>query len=424
MPENKTIDDLLTFLNNSPTSWHATENVKKILLENGFQELLEKNAWHLSFGGKYFIIRNGSSILAFQTPTLEPTSLKIIASHTDSPTFKLKSNPEFVKDNMVMLGLEVYGAPIISSWLNRDLKIAGRVFYIDKKNKKQSSLIDLTEFPVVIPQLAIHLDRQINETGLQLNKQEHLNALAAIDVKGPYLETILKEKLNAKSILSAELFLAPVEKASLIGYEKQLIASYRIDSLLSVHAALKSLIDQKKTTQHELKGVVFFDHEEIGSTSTQGADSPFLSQNLERIMLALNLPRESYFRLIANALLVSVDLAHGVHPNYKEKHEPNHRPLLNNGIVIKQNANLRYASNAYSTSHIIELCVNNKIPYQHFVSRNDIPCGSTIGPLNAGRTGIETVDIGVAQLSMHSCRELAAVKDHLDMCKLLTTFLK
>jgi aspartyl aminopeptidase len=424
MAENKIIDDLLTFLNNSPTSWHAVENVKQKLVESGFQELQEKDAWYLSFGGKYFIVRNGSSIIAFQTPTLEPTSLRIVASHTDSPSFKLKSNPEFVKDNMVMLGLEVYGGPLISSWLNRDLKIAGRVFYLDKQKKKHCKLVDLEEFPVVIPQLAIHLDRQVNENGLLLNKQEHLSALAALDVKGPYLEKLLKEKLHAKSILSFDLILAPTEKASLIGYEKQMIASYRIDSLLSVHACLKALIDQKKPTAHELKAFVFFDHEEVGSTSTQGADSPFLSQNLERIMLALNLPRENYFRLLANGLLLSVDLAHAVHPNYKEKHEPNHQAFFNRGIVIKQNANLKYASNAYSTSHVIELCVNNKIPYQHFVSRNDMPCGSTIGPLNAGRTGIETVDIGVPQLSMHSCRELAAVNDHKDMCKLLTAFLK
>lgn len=423
MPKDKTIDDLMTFLNDSPTSWHAVENVKLKLVEAGFQELKEAESWNIAFGGKYFVIRNGSSIVAFQTPTEEPTALKIVASHTDSPAFKLKSHPEYSVDNMVMLGVEVYGGPLLTSWLNRDLKIAGRVYYLDKNNEKQSALVDLNECPVVIPQLAIHLDRKANENGPLLKHQEHLAALAAIDVKTPYLETLLKTKLEATSILSFDLFLVPTEKACLLGFEGQMIASYRIDSLLSVHACLKALLSVKKPSTNEIKAFVFFDHEEVGSTSTQGANSPFLSQTLERILLAMHFSKEDYFKMIANSLLISVDLAHAMHPNYKEKHEPQHQPLLNHGIVIKQNANLRYASNGYSTAHLVELCQKNKISYQFFVSRNDMPCGSTIGPLNASQTGIETIDIGVAQLSMHSCRELAAIKDQLDMCELLTHFL-
>jgi len=423
MAKDKIIDELITFINDSPTSWHAVEHVKTKLIEAGFQELKEEESWSIAFGGKYFVIRNGSSIVAFQTPTDEPTHLKIVASHTDSPSFKLKSNPEYLVENMLMLGVEVYGSPLLTSWLNRDLKIAGRVFYLDKHNKKQSSLVALDDFPVVIPQLAIHLDRKANENGPLLKHQEHLAAVAALDVKTPYLEKILKAELNAKTLLSFDLFLVPTEKASLIGYEKQMIASYRIDSLLSVHACLKALLNVKKPSLKKLKAFVFFDHEEVGSTSTQGANSPFLSQTLERIFLSLHFGKEDYFKMIANSLLISVDLAHAMHPNYKEKHEPHHQPLLNKGIVIKQNANLRYASNGYSTAHIVELCQKNKIPYQFFVSRNDMPCGSTIGPLNASQTGIETIDIGVAQLSMHSCRELAATQDQLDMCQLLTKFL-
>jgi len=422
MPIHHIIDDLLKFLDESPTSWHAVQNVKETLLQAGFQELKEEDAWPLAFGGKYFVIKNGSSIVAFQTPLEEPTSAKIITSHTDSPAFKLKANPEFVQENMVMLGCEVYGGPLLTSWLNRDLKISGRVFYLDKKGKKQSKLVTLDQFPVCIPQLAIHLEN--NKDNPQLNKQQHLAAIAALDVETPYLETILKKELNAKTILSFDLFLTPSEKASLIGFENQMIASYRIDSLLSVHACLQALIELKSASLNEIKAFVFYDHEEVGSTSAIGASSPFLAQTLERILLSLHFGKEHYFRLLAKSLLISVDLAHAAHPSYMEKHEPYHRPLLNRGIVIKQNASLRYASNGSTSSQIVELCQNQNIPYQHFISRNDMPCGSTIGPLNAAATGIETVDIGVPQLSMHSCRELAAVQDQLDMCRLLSAFLK
>lgn len=309
MTKSKTIDDLLNFLNASPTSWHAVENVKLKLEEAGFQELKEGVVWSVAFGGKYFVIRNGSTIIAFQTPSEEPTALKIVASHTDSPSFKLKSNPEFVVDNMVMLGLEVYGGPLLTSWLNRDLKIAGRIFYLDKQNNKQCSLVDLDKYPVTIPQLAIHLDRGANEKGPLLKTQEHLAALAALDVKTPYLETLLKKELNAKTLLSLDLFLVPIENAAKIGFDGQMISSYRIDSLLSVHACLQALLSVKKPSQNEIKAFVFFDHEEVGSTSTQGANSPFLSQTLERILLSLNFGKEDYFRMIANSLLISVDLA-------------------------------------------------------------------------------------------------------------------
>lgn len=417
---DNTITDLITFLDRSPTSWHAVKNVRQELLQNGFQELKEEETWPIAFGGKYFVIRNGSSIIAFQTPSGEPTAAKIVASHTDSPAFKLKSNPEFVQDNMVMLGCEVYGGPLLTSWLNRDLKIAGRVFFLDKKGKKQSELVSLDKYPVCIPQLAIHLES--NRDCPQLNKQQHFSALAALDVETPYLEKLLKNELNAKTLLSFDLFLVPTEKASLIGFDHQMIASYRIDSLLSVHACLQALLELKTPSSNEIKAFVFFDHEEIGSTSAQGASSPFLAQTLERILLSLHFGKEHYFRLLAKSLLLSVDLAHAVHPNYTEKHDPKNKPFLNRGIVIKQNASLRYASNGFSMAHVVELCQDHDIPHQHFVSRNDMPCGSTIGPLNACTTGIETVDIGVAQLSMHSCRELAAVQDQLDMCRLLSAF--
>lgn len=409
--------DLLTFLDASPTAFHAVKYLAMHLKKEGYQELKEENPWALAFGGKYFVIRNGS-LAAFQTPNQEPTSFSITATHTDSPSFKLKNNPEFVKDHMVMLGLEVYGSPLIPSFFNRDLQIAGRVFFLDKKGQKNECLINLHDYPVIIPSLAIHLET--SEKGF--NKQDHVAALFGLDLEPPCLETLLKTKLNAKEILSFDLFLSPLEKASLIGYNQEMIASYRLDNLLSAHASITALTNSKKPSLNTVKAAVFFNHEEVGSMSDQGAHSPFLTHLLERICTSLHLTREDYFRLLAKSMLISVDLAHALHPNYPEKHEPRHQPLLNKGIIIKQNAALRYASSADSISCIVELCQKNQIPYQYFVSRNDMPCGSTIGPIVAAATGIKTVDIGMGQLSMHSCREIAALNDHLNMCKLLSAF--
>jgi len=421
MKTHEIISDLLTFLDGSPTAWHAIDQIKKKLLQEGFTELQESETWKISLGKKYFITRNDSSICAFRVPSKTPESSKIIGSHTDSPSLKLKPNAEFCAANMTMLGTEVYGAPLLSSWLNRDLGIAGRVFHLDKNGEKVHSLVSIDDSPVIIPQLAVHLDRGVNETGLILNKQTHLAALAGVDVKEEFLTTLLEKKTGAKQILSHDLFLFPIERASLIGFQQQLFASYRIDSLNSVHAALNALTTAPKS--NELQLVVFWDNEEVGSATAQGASSPFLLQILERITLALNISREQFLRFLSQSFCVSVDLAHGFHPSHPEKFEPLHQTLLNHGIVIKSNAQQRYASNADSVSTIIALCHEHKIPFQHFTSRNDMPCGSTLGPLQASSTGITTVDIGCPQLSMHSSREIAGCADHLHMCRLLEAFL-
>lgn len=413
------IQDLLHFLDDSPTSWHAVDALKQRLAQAGYQELQESSSWKVVSGGLYYVTRNGSALCAFQMPSGKPVKAHIIGSHTDSPSFKLKPNAEFVKEEMLMLGVEVYGSPLLSSWLNRDLGIAGKVYYLDKKGNKKDVLVCLDQYPVTIPQLAIHLDRNVND-GLTLNKQEHLSALASVNPAAPRIQDLLKKELHAETLLASELFLYPLEKAALMGFEKDLIASYRLDNLESVHASLEALVSQQDIPQDTIRMAIFWDHEEVGSGSPQGAESTFLSHLLERIVGN----REAYFQLLANSFCVSVDLAHALNPNYVDKHEPRHRPLLSKGIVIKSNAQQRYASNAHSIAVIVELCLKNNIPYQHFVARNDMPCGTTIGPITASKTGIATVDIGCPQLSMHSCREVVASEDHVSMIKLLSAFLK
>lgn len=422
-----TTTDLLHFLNSSPTAWHAVAHCASTLAKQGFHELKEADTWHIKPGGHYFVIRNGSSICAFIMPKNTPTHAHVIASHTDSPSFKLKPNAEFQKENMTMLGLEIYGSPLLASWLNRDLGIAGRVVYFDKKNHIHESLVTLKDHPVVIPQLAIHLDRNVNESGPVLNKQEHLAALAGLTKntksKEGFLQRALKKSLSIKELLSFDLFLYPLEQAKCIGEHHELISSYRIDSLASSHAGLHAITHSKKPSKSQINMLVLWDNEEIGSNSAQGAGSPFLSHIIERISSTQKLPREDFFRILSKSLCASVDLGHALHPNYSEKHEPRHQALLNHGILIKTNAQQRYASDAKSIATIMALCKKNEIPYQMYVSRGDIPCGTTVGPINANLTGMPTIDIGCAQLSMHSCREIMAADDHQSMIDLLNAFL-
>lgn len=421
MPKDKNLDNLLTFLNDSPTSWHAVDNVTKQLLSEGFSKIKENENWKLSPGKSYFVVRNGS-LCAFQIPKKSPSKFRIVAVHTDSPGLKLKPNAEFTKDDMTFLGLEVYGGPLLSSWLNRDLGIAGRVVFTDKKGNLQKSLIKLEKCPVVIPQLAIHLDRQVNDKGLILDKQLHLAALASLSHEDNFLENLLKKELHFEKLLAHDLFLYPLEKASYIGYKNEMIASYRIDSLVSVHAATEALSHSKQASQDVINVVMLCDHEEIGSQTAHGADSPFFMHTLERITLALGMSREQYFQINSDSLCLSVDLAHAYLPNYSEKYEPQHQVFMGKGIAIKFNAQQKYASEASGAAEVANLCLRNNIPYQQFITRGDIPCGSTIGPIHASNSGITTVDIGCPQLSMHSSREITSTKDYLYMSSLLSSF--
>lgn len=391
------LKNFCTFLKNSPTSYHAVEQIKSKLLDSGFQEVGE--AWDLKNGGDYFCSQEGS-LIAFRLPKNSIKSALIYASHTDSPALKLKPQAEFTKEGMNLWGVEVYGAPLLSSWLNRDLGLAGKVLY-QNKDKIEETLVNIREAVATIPQLAIHLDREVNEKGLVLNKQEHLAALAP---------KLLAKVLNIKP-LAHDLFLYPIEEPKVIG--EKYLASYRLDSLASVYAILEAFLE--KQTQNQVQIVAFFDHEEIGSRTTTGAESPFLCHVLERIAKT----RKAYLNLIENSCCFSVDLAHSVHPNYPEKHDAQHKPELGQGILIKTHAQKRYATDAKSMRPVIEAATKEKIPFQIISTRNDIPSGTTIGPINASMTGITTVDIGIGQLSMHSARELIAIDDLLYLKRLL-----
>jgi len=421
------LTDFKAFLDASPTSWHAVKEISERLAIREFHPLNEEEKWDLELGKKYFVSRGGA-LCAFSLPKMQPKQAIILASHTDSPALKLKPSPAFQKANMTQLGVEVYGAPLLTSWLNRDLVIAGRVVITNESGSPEERLVFLDDALVFIPQLAIHLDREVNEKGLHLNKQEHLcPIMGLIDEDSSTmsaLEKLLRRHLSFRALLSFELFLVPREHARFVGLENEMIASYRIDNLASVHASLSALGMQDKPSNHVLQMALFWENEEIGSRSKEGAGSPFLTDILQRIGYCLQLNTEESLLLKNKSLCVSIDMAHALNPNYPKKNEPHHIPLLGKGITLKYNADQRYATNALSAAVIVHACQMLNLPYQSYVSRSDISCGSTVGPIVAQGTGINTVDIGCPQLSMHSIREVMAVQDYIDLVRLLAHLLQ
>lgn len=423
------IEDLRFFLHASPTSWHAAVQVGNRLALKDFIPLDENEKWQLESGKKYFVQRGGA-LCAFVLPSNKPTGSLILGAHTDSPALKLKPNPTFLTENMVSFSVEVYGGPMLSSWLNRDLGIAGRIVISDQAGKVEEKLVFIDDAPLMIPQLAIHLDKEVNEKGLILNKQDHLAAIGCLkpnakdDKELPYLEKLIRTQHSFHTLLSCDLFLVPLEESRFLGCSGEMLASYRIDNLASVHAITVALASTNSPHKETLQMAFFWDHEEIGSSTQEGAASPFCNDILKRIAFCLKLDDEEMLLLKNRSLGVSVDMAQAFNPNYANKYDVYHRPLLGKGIVIKFNANQKYVSSASSAAPIVDACHHLKLPLQHYAARSDIPSGSTIGPVFASATGIQTVDIGCAQLSMHSTRELMACSDHLDMCQLLTYLLE
>lgn len=422
------IQELLNFIDRSPTPFHAVAEMKNILSTHGYSELKESDAWELKSNGKYFLTRNDSSLIAFivGTKTKDASGFKIIGAHTDSPNLKLKPNSAYDKNGYLQLGVEVYGGVLLTTWTDRDLSLAGRVI-IKGKKQSQSKLIRFDEPLLRIPQLAIHLNRDVNEKGLTLNKQNHLPPIFSLagekNVTKYLLEKMVAQKLKCKSadILNMELSLYDTQAGSIGGAEGEFIFSGKLDNLASCHAALQALIESKGKDPMA-RVIAFYDHEEVGSDSAQGAGSPFLKDVLERLTLDSTNSRENFFRSMANSFFISADMAHAVHPNYSEKHDAKHMPILNGGPVIKCNSNQRYATDGVSSTWFESLCKKAGVAVQKFVVRSDLGCGSTIGPITAANLGIRTVDVGNPMLSMHSIREMAGTNDHLPLIKAFKQF--
>ncbi len=414
---------LLTFLSRSPTPFHAVASMQDALCGAGFEILNERESWQLRAGGRYLVTRNGSSLIAFILPAadeLAEQGMRMVGAHTDSPCLKVKPNPEKNSKGYFQLGVEVYGGALLNPWFDRDLSLAGRVSYVDLQGQLQQQLIDYRNPVAVIPSLAIHLDREAN-SNRSVNAQNHLPAiLHRCGEDMPDFRQMLKEQLTAEGVsadkvLDYELFFYDTQPPALIGMNSEFVASARLDNLLSCFVGLQSLLDadQKRGAM-----LICNDHEEVGSVSAAGADGPFLQSVLERIAP----DTEVRSRMLAGSLLISADNAHGVHPNYADKHDSNHGPLLNEGPVIKVNANQRYATSSETSALFRHLAEQEEVPVQAFTVRSDLGCGSTIGPLTAAKIGVPTLDIGVPTFAMHSIRELAGSEDAFGLYRVLRRF--
>ncbi|WP_324014768.1 M18 family aminopeptidase [Microbacterium sp. JZ37] len=402
------IEDLAAFVTASPSSYHAAEEIARRLVASGFARLAETDAWDIAPGGRYVVVRDGSAI-AFAVPEAAgaTTPFAIVGAHTDSPGFKLKPKPTtFGPGGWWQLGVEVYGGPLLNSWLDRELELAGRVVTSDGDEH-----LVRTGALLRIPQLAVHLDRSVND-GLALDKQRHTQPVWGLGDResADILAALASLAGTAPDRIDGyDLVVADTQEPRVFGADGRLFASGRLDNLLSAHAALTAIRDARPVSAIAM--LAAFDHEEIGSASRSGAAGPFHEEVLVRISTALGAGPEERARAYAASLHVSSDVGHAVHPNYAERHDPANQPVVGGGPILKINANQRYATDAHGAAAWAAACRTAGIPTQEFVSNNAIPCGSTIGPISATRLGIRTVDVGVPILSMHSARELAAVVD-------------
>ena len=431
MQETEYTEGLLKFIQASPTPFHAVEAMTETLRAEGFQQLKESDAWDAVAPGRYYVTRNDSSIIAFKlAKDLAENGLRMVGAHTDSPCLKVKPNPEIVSKGYLQLGVEVYGGALLNPWFDRDLSLAGRVSYSDRNDGVHSALVDFEQAIAVIPSLAIHLDREVNENR-SINSQNHLPPVlmklpddekhkkATPDFRELLLKLLLKQTPAAEAVkvLDYELAFYDVQPPAVVGLRQDFITGARLDNLLSCYTGLVSLMRAGENTNAML---VCNDHEEVGSVSTSGAMGSFLKSVLQRLCPTA----EELARAIDHSMLISADNAHGVHPNYADKYDDNHGPVLNKGPVIKVNANQRYASNSETSAMFRNICEQADVPVQSFVVRSDMACGSTIGPLTAAETGIRTIDVGVPTFAMHSIREMAGRWDGYYLYRALREYYK
>ena len=401
-------EELLSFISRSPTAFHAVENAARALADAGFAELDETEEWSLMPGARGFVRRNGSSLIAFCVPETAPLGFLLAAAHSDSPCFKLKESAVLSGDGYVRLSVEKYGGMLCAPWLDRPLSLAGRVT-LREGEKLVSRLVDLRRPVALIPNLAIHMDRSANESKT-FDVFADMPALFSLaGGRGP--QALVAEALGVREedILSKELFLYPCGVGTVWGAEEEFLSSPRLDDLQCVFGCLRGFVEAEGS--ESLTVLCVFDNEEVGSASKQGADSTFLSDVLRRVCFALGMDESGFLRCAANGFMVSADNAHAVHPNHPEHADRSERPVPNGGVVLKYNANARYTTDSVSAAVFSELCRRAEVPVQRYSNRADKPGGSTLGNISLSHLSLDCVDIGLAQLAMHSCFETGGAKD-------------
>lgn len=410
--EKNISQQLLEFIENSPTCFHAVQAMTDILSAEGFTELKENQKWHIENGGRYFVTRNGSSLIAFTVPFQEMKGMHIIASHSDSPSFKIKENPELESEgHYIRLNVEGYGGMIRAPWFDRPLSVAGRVIVKDKaQGGFRSILVDIGRDLVMIPNLAIHMDRQINDSCKYNIQKDMLPIYGDLSAKGTFMKLIADTAgVPEEEILGHDLFLYNRQKGTVWGASGEFLSCSRLDDLQCAFASLKGFLAGKR--QEYLAVHCVLDNEEVGSGTKQGAASTFLYDTLTRIHTSLGLSQEDYLIHLADSFMISADNAHAVHPAHTDKADPANRPYINGGIVIKFSASQKYCTDGVSAAIFRDLCQRAGVPVQTFVNRSDMAGGSTLGNISNTQVALNTVDIGLPQLAMHSPYETAGVKD-------------
>ncbi|OWM65483.1 probable aspartyl aminopeptidase [Punica granatum] len=445
--DSSVVSDLISFLNAAPTAFHAVDEAKRRLVKAGYERISEREDWKLEAGKKYFFTRNHSTIVAFAIGKkyVAGNGFYVVGAHTDSPCLKLKPVSKVTKGGYMEVGVQTYGGGLWHTWFDRDLTVAGRLMIREEKDGSVSyvhKLVRLEEPIMRIPTLAIHLDRNVNSDGFKVNTQSHLVPVLATSIKAELNKPVAENGSNQEKSISDnpkhhslllqmlakeagckpeeicdfELQACDAQPSVVAGAMKEFVFSGRLDNLCMSFCSLKALIDATSSEssledESGVRVVALFDHEEVGSDSAQGAGSPAMLDTLSRITNSFGSDSKLLQKAIQKSFLVSADMAHALHPNYMDKHEENHQPKMHRGLVIKHNANQRYATNAVTAFIFREIAKKHDLPIQDFVVRNDMGCGSTIGPIIASGVGIRTVDVGAPQLSMHSIREMCAVDD-------------
>lgn len=405
-----TVQRLFSFIEQSPTAFHAIEYMRKKLLDEGHIQLLEGTDWQLTPGKGYFVIRNGSAILAFRIPEGAPVGFQIMASHSDSPMFKIKAHPEMeAEGHYVRLNVEKYGGMLCAPWFDRPLSVAGRLI-VQTAEGIQQVLCDVSRDLVMIPNLAIHMNRQAND-GVKVEMQKDLLPLYGDETaKGTFLPLVAESAgVKPEDIVSSDLFVYNRMPGTVWGAHGEYMSIGRLDDLQCAFSSLEAFLAAGEGESIPVHCV--FDNEEVGSGTQQGAASTFLLDTLTRICEALGLSAAQYRRMLASSMMVSADNAHAVHPNHPEKACPTNRPYMNEGIVIKYSANQKYTTDAVSAALFMQICEKAGAKVQTFVNHSDVPGGSTLGNISGTQVALHTVDIGLAQLAMHSPYETAGVKD-------------
>lgn len=423
MNRNEIINDLIEFIDKSPVNYFAVKNSIDILEKNGFKKLEENEKWKLEKGGKYFVSRDDTALIAFSVGDDPRKGFDIIGSHTDSPTFKLKSNPEMTSNGFLKFNVEGYGGMIVSSWFDRDLSLAGKVVF-EKNGDLKSKLIKIDKDLLTIANCAIHINRDLN-SGYKYNMQEELAPIIKTiedDFKKEgYLQKLLAKEIgvNEKQIIDFDLSLFDRQKGSIMGSENEFIHVGRLDNLASVHQSLLALSNSKN---QKFNMCILNDNEEIGSGTRTGAKSPFLDQIMERIMVNLGYDREDYFIALSNSYLISADLSHSIHPNYGSLFDSGNNIKINKGIGIKVASNGAYTTSVETKSRFLKHAKNVGARIQTFHNRSDKLGGSTIGPIVSSKSGIKSIDVGTPILAMHSIREFGGVNDHIEAIEIFKDF--